>query len=346
MKKALLTATLLISTFVNTLAVDTVLTNHGDPNKIDPWLFNPLSRYLTKEQFKQIAEESARPVSNRSDYMEGKVITINTQDKEACQQVRKELKLGAEVCLQDKNNPLVSVVVMRDSSEHDFEKEIRFSELSEKEKTVVKEVRNLGIMGAGMFGIIYALPESISKWDKSRGFLALASKYDENIKAGPVIDKDDWVVNYIGHPVSGAAYYTMVRHQGFSRMESFAFSVAMSTFFWEYGIEAFAEIPSLQDLIITPVIGSLMGEAFYQAQLKIDANGGKLLGSKALGTTASVLMNPAGALSKKINKLFDGNVVKDASFSFTTKNPIKDDFLGPAPAKKDGYMGIQLKLIF
>lgn len=345
MKKALLTATLLVSTFVNTFAVDTVLTDHRDPNRIDPWLFNPLSRYVTKEEFQKIAEESSRPVSNRSDFMEGKVITINTQDKEACQQVRREMNLGSEVCLQDKNNPLVSVVVMRDSTEGDFEKEIRFSQLSEKEKTVVKEVRNLGVMGAGMFGIIYALPESISKWDKSKGFVAMASKYEDNLKKGPVVDKDDWAVNFIGHPVSGAAYYTLVRHQGFSRMESFAFSVAMSTFFWEYGIEAFAEVPSIQDLIITPVIGSLMGEAFYQAQLKIDANGGKLLGSKALGTTATVLMNPAGALSKKINKMFDGKVIKDASFSFTTKNPIKHEIPG-LPAKDHGYMGIQLKLIF
>lgn len=345
MKKTLLATALLVGTLFNTFAVDTVLTNHGDPNKIDPFLFNPLSQYLTKEQYKEVMQEALHG-GQRRDFMEGKVITINTQDQKGCEAARKEYNLEKEVCRYDAEKPLVSIVVMRDSNKDEFDRGVNFSDLSPKEKTLVKEVRNLGVMGVGMMGIIWSLPESISKWDKSKGFVALASKYDDNIKKGPVVDKDDWVVNYIGHPVSGAAYYTMVRHQGFSRMESFAFSVAMSTFFWEYGLEAFAEVPSIQDLIITPVIGSLMGEVFYMAQQKIDANGGKILGSRALGTTASVLMNPAGALSKQINKALDGNFIKDARISITNSNPMPAIHIPGSSSNNSAYIGLQLKLIF
>lgn len=344
MKKALLATALLVGTLVNTFAVDTVLTNHGDPNKIDPFYLNPLSKFLTKDQYKEVMQEALHG-GQRRDFMEGKVITINTQDQKGCEVVRKEYGLEKDVCRYDIEKPLVSIVVMRDSNKEEFDRGVNFSELSNKEKVLVKEVRNLGVMGAGMFGIIWSLPESISKWDKSKGLVALASKYDDNIKKGPVVDKDDWAVNYIGHPISGAAYYTMVRHQGFSRMESFAFSVAMSTFFWEYGIEALAEVPSIQDLIITPVIGSLMGEVFYMAQQKIDANGGKIFGSKALGTTAAVLMNPAGALSKQINKALDGKFIKDARFSISNSNPLPPINL-PGASKNDAYIGLQLKLIF
>ncbi|MFZ2890098.1 DUF3943 domain-containing protein, partial [Sulfuricurvum sp.] len=52
----------------------------------------------------------------------------------------------------------------------------------------------------------------------------------------------------------------MARNDGLSIGESAAFSTLMSTFFWEYGYEAFAEVPSIQDLIFTPLVGSLFGE--------------------------------------------------------------------------------------
>ena len=73
---------------------------------------------------------------------------------------------------------------------------------------------------------------------------------------------------------------------------SFWYSFALSTFFWEYGIEAFAEVPSIQDLIVTPVAGALLGEGFYLAKRHILKNDNKLLGSRVLGRTTIWLMDP------------------------------------------------------
>ncbi|WP_203249645.1 MULTISPECIES: DUF3943 domain-containing protein [Cysteiniphilum] len=64
---------------------------------------------------------------------------------------------------------------------------------------------------------------------------------------------------YIGHPYAGAIYYMAARDSGFGEFESFLYSAFISTFFWEYGVEAFAEVPSIQDLIVTPVDGWLLG---------------------------------------------------------------------------------------
>ncbi|WP_281637943.1 DUF3943 domain-containing protein [Flavobacterium marginilacus] len=170
-----------------------------------------------------------------------------------------------------------------------------------------KDYKRLGIttgMYAGTaviaFGILWAMPESASNWDKEeikeKGILW---KWKENVKAGPVWDEDDWVLNYITHPYSGGVYYMTARSSGFTIFESFLYSAFMSTCFWEYGIEAFAEIPSKQDLIVTPVLGSVVGEGFFYAKKSILRNDHRILKSKFLGYTSLVLMDP-------FNTILDG----------------------------------------
>jgi hypothetical protein len=318
--------------------------------KISEYDMSPLARYMSREQYAEFKKTNFKGEERpTTEMLEGRVITINTKDKEGCLEAKKLFNLGSEVCAYDAENPLVSVVVMKhDDNRESFEKRIDFSKMSEKQKIALTSLLDFGVMGVGTMGLIYALPESVSKWDKSRGFSALAGQYKDRIKAGPVVDEDDWAINYIGHPLSGAFYYTMVRHQGFSALESAAFSFCMSTFFWEYGLEAFAEVPSIQDLILTPLIGSIIGEVFYSWGNAIERNNGKLLGSKGLGKTATVLMNPAGALAKKINNIAKYKLIKDAELSFVTKNPMDNShvFSNELNDKDKKYMGLQLKFKF
>lgn len=143
------------------------------------------------------------------------------------------------------------------------------------------------------FGVLWVSPESFSKWDKKeireRGILY---KWKQNISQPPIIDKDKWQLNYIAHPYCGGLYYLTARSSGFKPLESFVYSFLMSTFFWEYGIEAFAERPSAQDLIITPVLGSLVGEGFYYIKKGILKNDCRILNSRVLGVTTLVLIDP------------------------------------------------------
>ena len=109
------------------------------------------------------------------------------------------------------------------------------------------------------FGVLWVMPESVTNWNKAEmKEKGIAWKWKENVKAGPVWDEDDWVLNWITHPYCGGLYYMTSRSAGFSVLESFGYSAVMSTFFWEYGIEAFAEIPSKQDLLITPIFVSMV----------------------------------------------------------------------------------------
>ena len=111
-------------------------------------------------------------------------------------------------------------------------------------------------------------------------------------KKGAAWDHDNWVFNCVLHPYGGAAYYMSARSQGFNSWQSALYSFGISTLFWEYGIEAFMEYPSIQDLIITPIIGSLIGEQFYKIKRSIVTNGYHLIGSSFLGHMVVFFIDP------------------------------------------------------
>lgn len=135
-----------------------------------------------------------------------------------------------------------------------------------------------GTEALGM-GILVALPTSITKWEE--GFL---KKAKHNLKRAwtmpPVFDKDDWAI-----------YYNALRSQGATRLQSFLFSTLQSTI-WEYCIEAVAERPSIQDLFVTPIVGSIIGELAHGATMKMRKNG-FTLGEKILVT----VINPSFILN-------------------------------------------------
>ncbi|MDA3946704.1 MAG: DUF3943 domain-containing protein [Helicobacteraceae bacterium] len=158
-------------------------------------------------------------------------------------------------------------------------------------------------------GALAVMPESISKWDmKTLNEQSLGERWKENVTTKPVWDKDAWAINYIGHPISGAIYYSMARNDGMSIFESAAYSTILSTFFWEYGYESFAEKPSVQDQIFTPLIGSFLGEGMHILEGKLDANGGKIWGSKELGSFSYFWLDPMGNMAGGLSDIFDISV--------------------------------------
>lgn len=272
----------------------------------------------------------------KSQLKKGTVLVLDTRDRKTCLQIEKSLSSlkvkgqrldRAELCSPKSNSePYNVVTLLRDSNEVEFRKELDISGLISSEKSVVTETRNLFLASLGMVGALYLMPESVTKWDKNdaRG---IGTKWKENVKAGPVVDKDDWAINYIGHPVSGAIYYQVARGLDMSMVQSFGYSAFMSTFFWEYGVEAFAETPSIQDLWSTPILGSLLGEVFYRVEKNLKAQGGTLLGSARLGGVAMILLNPASHLSDKINQAFGTRVVQSAKLElFSKKRTCADSY--------------------
>lgn len=169
------------------------------------------------------------------------------------------------------------------------------------------------LVGAGVatMGILYLMPSSVTNWeddDKSP-----AKKWWDNVTHGPVWDEDDLWLNYVAHPYVGAIYYMGARSAGANAMESFAYSFMLSTFFWEYGIESFAEIPSIQDLIVTPVAGAVLGEGFYMAKRHIIENDYQLWESEFLGKGAIFLMDPITEVADWLVEDKDSTVAQSLS---------------------------------
>jgi len=125
------------------------------------------------------------------------------------------------------------------------------------------------VLGVASFAVIWFLPEELSKWPREQRKLNhLLDAY----RTPPVWDHDPWVWNYVIHPVAGAYSYLAERNHEESSLRSFLFSTATSVG-WEYGVEAWIEHPSAQDLLLTSTTGSLLGELSYRATRRMAHNG-------------------------------------------------------------------------
>lgn len=155
---------------------------------------------------------------------------------------------------------------------------------------------NTAVLFAGggiTLGILAILPEEATAWNKkSYEGVPFFQRYYNNVIHGPHFDSDNAIFNYVLHPYAGAAYYMSARSQGFNLWQSWLYSFGVSAIFWEFGIEAFMERPSWQDLVITPMGGLLLGEAFYLAKRHIVEHDYQLLGTKWLGYPVAFLLDP------------------------------------------------------
>ncbi|MCX6351495.1 MAG: DUF3943 domain-containing protein [Bacteroidetes bacterium] len=79
----------------------------------------------------------------------------------------------------------------------------------------------------------------------------------------PVIDHDNWDWNYVAHPIMGSINYLSWRNKGGRVWDSFLIS-AINSAEHEYLIAASMQRPSINDLITTPILGSILGETCYQ----------------------------------------------------------------------------------
>ena len=170
---------------------------------------------------------------------------------------------------------------------------------------------NTGVLFAGgmtALGVLEFLPENATAWNKEElRRVPFFKRWSNHVRKGPRFDGDKFIFNYVLHPYAGAAYYMSARSLGFNALGSFLYCTAISTLFWEYGIEAFMEVPSIQDLIVTPMSGLILGETFYRLKRSIVDNGYTLCGSRTLGNIVAFLIDPVN----EVIGLFAGNPCRE-----------------------------------
>lgn len=152
----------------------------------------------------------------------------------------------------------------------------------------------LGSAFVGTLLVLECLPEDATSWNRAelQDVPLFKRWYRHVIKKGPEWDHDKFYFNYLLHPYAGAAYFMAARSCGFNFWKSALYGSIVSTVGWEFGIEAFMERPSIQDLFITPIVGSCIGEGFYRVKRWLVDNDYQLFGSPLLGNVLAFLVDP------------------------------------------------------
>jgi len=196
-------------------------------------------------------------------------------------------------------------------------------------------------LGIAVIATLGAMPSSITNWEEEENGPSLSTKWFENVTAGPVWDRDEWYLNYVAHPYFGGVFYQSARKSGYRQWDAFIYSFMMSSFYWEYGIEAFAEKPSIQDLVVTPVMGWVYGEWAFNTERDIWLNGGTVLGSELLGNTALFLLDPVDSIGRNFNYLVGLDIIKAGTGYFTFQQAAL-----PYGNKTESQIGLKVSYLF
>lgn len=191
---------------------------------------------------------------------------------------------------------------------------------------------------AGTLLVLECLPEDATSWNRAelRDVPLFKRWHNHVIKKGPEWDHDKFYFNYILHPYAGAAYFMSARSCGFNFWRSALYCSAVSTVGWEFGIEAFMERPSIQDIFVTPIAGSCIGEGFYRVKRWIVDNDYRVLGSSVVGGILAFLVDPVN----EFTGLWLGNPARDIAHQ-KTKSRRRND-ISIVPSITHSYNGFSL----
>lgn len=160
---------------------------------------------------------------------------------------------------------------------------------------VVPAVHGLALMSVMRATEAYLWPDPFARpqW--------FGAHYEEAFSQPPIFDAskpfmrwdgDPLVVNAVGHGLFGSELYLRARQCRLGWAGALAFAAGTSAL-WEYGFEANGVRPSAQDLVYTPLMGLLLGEARYQ----IHRAAGSIRGAAARGVVRGVV-DPLGELER------------------------------------------------
>jgi hypothetical protein len=155
-------------------------------------------------------------------------------------------------------------------------------------KLWVVSAEYLGLQFLGL-GALSLLPKSDTLW--GRGGIDVMV---DNFVAGPRFDFDRFHYNFLSHPLVGMQTYLLARNRDHEWYTSLVYSTLASGV-WEFGIEGYYERASVQDLIITPAAGAVLGEAVHQIKNALRNKDGKV--PSTAGKVLMVVLDPIDALT-------------------------------------------------
>jgi hypothetical protein len=141
--------------------------------------------------------------------------------------------------------------------------------LPESPEWGVPVAHSLGVFTGTRLAEAILYPDPFAETDLG----VLGRNYREAFTRPPLFDPDEavfewdgdpWTINVIGHGLLGSELYYRPRRCGFSVLAALAFAAGASVV-WEYAFEANGVRPSALDLVYTPAVGLVLGEARFWA---------------------------------------------------------------------------------
>lgn len=140
------------------------------------------------------------------------------------------------------------------------------------------------------------------------------SYWKRNLREGWEWDHNHWAINFYGHPYQGAYYFMAGRSAGYDFYSAF-FGAFLGSYTWEMFAET--EYPSINDLLVTSVGGSMYGEVLYRLSRKLHGTEDYATWYRRMGAFA---LQPMGYVQR-----------------MAFKN--RDNYTGNTPMKMDVFLG-------
>jgi hypothetical protein len=349
---------LTVVTLVAPLSLPKALGSHDYPGKLSDSSTLPEKYRAPVREFVE-SEYSAAPykygaesrLAEPGSVVRGRWIALDTRDRAACEKTIKYLrgyKAADEAgkkfsCRPDPNFPYATIVMLEPVNVAKFRDDIEKAWENSRTGKMVRETRQNALFMAGMMGLVWLLPDS---------FMALRDSERRrqggsfgNVISGRAGSGDStWVFDWVAAPIATGSYYTIARHQNLDVLDAFGYSVTMSTFFWEYDFQRLGNTPNAATIIALPILGSLLGEAFYQVEKAIQQNNDVVFGSKILGRVLLAILNPSKAITNGINHTTGMKIVKETKASLVVGRTAPAAAGPSQDPDENGFIGIQLNI--
>ena len=190
--------------------------------------------------------------------------------------------------------------------------------------------------------ILYTMPESVTGWtDEQKEEYSLEIWWD-NV-THPQWDSDDFYLNYVLHPYWGAAYFVRARERGYNEWQSFGYSALLSSIY-EFGFEALFEEPSIQDIFVTPVAGSLLGRYFWKVRCDIRARDAER-GYRSTGDKWKwALTDPLGGMNRLVDRWTGRETRWQLRPMRAAPNTLPRGLTGRPPERREAVYGFEFEI--
>jgi hypothetical protein len=150
----------------------------------------------------------------------------------------------------------------RNGSARDAAQAYRALHRRERPRYLRAAVEMAALLGAGTAWYWIDRERQVADWD----FPSLQQRLTlEAVR----FDNNDFWINFIAHPLDGAAAHALARGNHLSLAASFGYGM-LTSLTWEYVLE-FREKVSINDIIVTPVTGVVVGEFMHRLGQSLNA---------------------------------------------------------------------------